>query len=111
MKCTRRISGPDLVYVVEFAAFLGPVAVAEGVAVLGESGEHDDDHTALLPHQLPQVRRRALQGPLSGDVGRVPRVVVRLHPRGREREARLMCGEARRLPRGGSVTDVRWGSK
>lgn len=44
--------GRYLVDVVEVGALVGPVAVALPDAVLRQRGQHDDDHTAALPHHL-----------------------------------------------------------
>lgn len=63
---------------VELTALLGPVMMAESMAVLVKFGEHDNNDAALLPHQLPEVCRGGGQGALGGDVGRVAGVVVRL---------------------------------
>lgn len=52
--------------------------MAEGVSVLREPRQHNDHHAALLPHQLPEVGCRCVEGPLGGDVGGVAGVVVRL---------------------------------
>lgn len=71
--------GNYFVDVVDFGALFGPVAMAELLAVLGETGQHDHDHAALLPHHLPEVRSRVRKGTGGGNVRRVTRIVVSLN--------------------------------
>ena len=42
----------DLVDVVEVAPLLRPVAVTHRDTILRQTGQVDNDHTALLPHHL-----------------------------------------------------------
>lgn len=50
--------GKYLVDVVEVGALVWPVVVTLPDAVLREGGQHDDDHTAALPHHLQTDRDR-----------------------------------------------------
>lgn len=67
-----------LVYVIEFGSFFRPVTMTQNNVVLHQSGQHDDYHTALLPHHLPEIRRRLRQRSLCCNVCRVTWIVVGL---------------------------------
>lgn len=78
---TLKIKNRYLINMVKLRSFFRPVAVAELLSVLSESREHHHDDAALLPHHLPEVRRRVGHRTGCCDVRRVARVVIRLQNR------------------------------
>jgi len=74
-----------LINVIEFGALFRPVAVAHGGPVLRQPCQHHHHDATLLPHHLPEVRSSVGQRSLGCDVGRIARVMIRLH------EAKTLC--------------------
>ena len=89
----------DLIVVIEFTAFFGPISVTHGHTILHKTGQHNNDDTTLLPnhlqtksHQfinccevseiliqyLPEIGGCVLKRSLCCDVGWISRVVVSL---------------------------------
>lgn len=73
-----KVCGSYFVYVVEIGSLFRPVAVTHRDSVLRQFSQHDDDHAALFPHHLPEVRHGVRQRSLWCDVRRVPGVMVSL---------------------------------
>ena len=61
----------NLEVAIDLGAVAWPVLHALGAAVFNGSTQADDYDAVLLPHHLPEVARRVLEGTLRRDVGRV----------------------------------------